>query len=143
MEDRLEKNFYILCREKFREHIQKNLLYKCNREIYLVITFLNILYIEQQKAPAEPFLENNAPSRGVNLDRAQSRVRFIGGCTQLDRYIINIFIMYACRAKRTGTRKQNIHLQCNAECGRRVGGRLGRLLSYRCNSKSNYNVSIM
>ena len=55
MEDRLEKNFYIPCREKFREHSQENLLYKCNREIYLVITFLNILYIVVIKTPAEPF----------------------------------------------------------------------------------------
>lgn len=45
MESRLEKNFYIGCREKFREHSQENLLYKCNREIYLGITFIIILYI--------------------------------------------------------------------------------------------------
>lgn len=85
IEDRLEKNFYISCKEKFREYSKENLLYKCNREIYLVNTFINTLYIVVIKPPAEPFLENNAPLRGVNLDRAQSRVRFIGGCTQLDK----------------------------------------------------------
>lgn len=45
MEDRLEKIFYISRKEKFREYSKENLLYKCNREIYLVNTFINTLYI--------------------------------------------------------------------------------------------------
>ena len=74
MKDRLEKNFYIPCREKFREYIQENLLYKCNREIYLVITFLNILYIVVVEVSYGAFFGKQRP-----LEGGEPRPRAVAG----------------------------------------------------------------
>ena len=74
MEDRLEKNFYISCKEKFREYSKENLLYKCNREIYLVITFLNILYIVVVEASYGAFFGKQRP-----LEGGEPRPRVVAG----------------------------------------------------------------